>query len=101
MSLATARRVGELQVVSSSVSSSGDDLFLSYLPEFRAKTESSSNPLPHSIYVRSLKDFVGSFEDELLLCPVRALREYLSCTSSFSLCPRSLFVSPRSTSHAL
>ena len=36
LSLATARRVGELQAVSSS----GGDLFLSYLPEFRAKSES-------------------------------------------------------------
>ena len=45
VSLATARRVGELQVVSASVSFSGDDIFLSYLPEFRAKSESASNPL--------------------------------------------------------
>ena len=51
LSLATARRVGELQAVSSS----GGDLFLFYLPEFRAKSESSSNPLPHSFRVRSLR----------------------------------------------
>ena len=95
VSLATARRVGELKAVSSSLSSSGDDLFLSYLLELRAKTESFSNPLPCSFCVRSLKDFVGALEDELLLCPVRALREYLSCTlsisaSSFFLCVPSL-----------
>ena len=36
VSLATARRVVELQAVSSVVSSSGEDLFLFYLPEFWA-----------------------------------------------------------------
>ena len=35
LSLATARRVGELQALFVQMSSSGDDLFLSYLPEFR------------------------------------------------------------------
>ena len=46
MSLATARRVGELQAVARDVSFSGSDAFLSYLPEFRAKTESAVNQLP-------------------------------------------------------
>ena len=82
LSLATARRVGELQALSSQVSSSGGDLFFSYLPEFRAKTESSARPLPRSFSVRSLRDFAGSLPDELLLCPVRALRMYLSRTAS-------------------
>ena len=80
---------------------SGEDVFFSYLPEFRAKTESSSNPLPRSFLVRSLRDFVGDFPDELLLCPVHAVCVYLSCTSSLSLHPRSLFVSPRSPSRPL
>ena len=38
VSLTTARRVGELQAVSREVSFSGADIFLFYLPEFRAKT---------------------------------------------------------------
>ena len=101
LSLATARRVGELQALSSQVSSSGDDLFLSYLPEFRAKTESSVRPLLRSFPVGSLRDFVGSLPDELLLCPVRALRLYLSHTASLPSRPRSLFVSPRAPSHSL
>ena len=95
VALATARRVGELQAVSLAVSFSGEDLFLSYLPEFRAKTESTSNLLSRSFVVRSLRDFVGSLPDELLLCPVRAVRVYVSRTSSVSPRPRSLFVSPR------
>ena len=101
VSLATARRVGELQVVSREVPFSGADIFLSYLPEFRAKTESSVNPLPYSFCVWSLADFVGDLPEELLLCPVRALRHYISRTASVSPCPRSLFVSPRAPSRPL
>ena len=96
LSLATAHKVGELQALSSQVSSLGDDLFLSYLPEFRAKTETSVRPLPCSFLVRSLRDFVGSLPDELLLCSVRALRLYLSRTASLPSRPCPLFVSPRS-----
>ena len=99
--LATAHRVGELQVVSSSVSFAGEDISLSYLPEFRAKSESASNPLPCSFAVQSLRDFVGTLPDELLLCPVRALRAYLSRTSSLSPRPRTLFVSPRAPTRPL
>ena len=101
VSLATARRVGELQAVSREVSFSGADIFLSYLPEFRAKTESSVNPLPRSFCVRSLMDFVGDLPEELLLCPVRALRHYISRAASVSPRPRSLFVSPRAPSRPL
>ena len=90
LSLAMARRVGELQALSAQVSSSGGDLFLSYLPEFLAKTESSVCPLPCSFPVRSLLDFVGSLPEELLLCPVRAFRVYLSRTESLPSRPRSL-----------
>ena len=101
VSLATGHCVGELGVVSRAVSFSGSDVFLSYLPEFRAKTESSVNPLPHSFCVQSLADFVGDLPGELLLCPVRALRHYLSRTASLSPRPRSLFVCPRSPSRPL
>ena len=101
LSLVTTRCVGELQALSSQVASSGDDLFLSYLPEFWAKTESVVRPLPRSFPVRSLRDFVGSLPDELLLCPVRALRRYLSRTASLPSRPRSLFVSPRAPSRSL
>ena len=101
VSLATARRVGELQAVARDVSFSGSDAFLSYLPEFRAKTESAVNPLPRSFCVRSLNSFVGDLPDELLLCPVRALRAYLARTSSILPRPRTLFVSPRSTARSL
>ena len=77
LSLATTCRVGKLQAVLSSVSSSGNDLFLSYLLEFHSKSESSTNPLPRSFHVRSLRDVLGSLPEELLPCPVRELRFYL------------------------
>ena len=48
VALATARRVGELHALSAVVSSSGEDLFLSYLPEFQTKAESEARPLPRS-----------------------------------------------------
>ena len=92
LSLATACRAGELQAVSSAVSSSGDDLFLSYLPKLRAKSE-SSNPLLCSFCICSLRDFVGSLPVELSLCPVRALQIYIHRTSSLSPRPRSLCLS--------
>ena len=99
--LATAHHVGELQAVSREVSFSGSGAYLSYLPEFRAKTESAVNPLPRSFCVWSLYNFVGDLPDELLLCPVRALRSYLTRTSSLVSRPRTLFVSPRSPSRSL
>ena len=70
VSLATARRVGELQAVSKEVSFSGQDIHLSFLPEFRAKTKSDANPLPRSFVVKSLVDFVSDLPEELLLCLV-------------------------------
>ena len=101
VSLATARRVGELQAIFSSVSFSGDDIFLSYLTEFRAKSESASNPLPRSFAVRFLRDFVGNLPDKMLLCPVHALRTYIRRTCSLSPRPRSLFVSPHAPTRPL
>ena len=68
---------------------------LSYVPEFLAKTETAVHPLPHSFSVQSLQDFVAGLQEELLLCPVRSLREYLWRTSKFVNRPRRLFVSPR------
>ena len=51
--------------------------------------------------MRSLNDFVGDLPDEFLLCPVCALRSYLSRTSCLTPRPRTLFVSPRSPSRSL
>ena len=101
VSLATAKQVGELQAVSRTVSFVHFDACLSYVPEFVAKTESISNPLPRFFLVASLSDFAAGLDDELLLCPVRALCIHLDRTSSFSSLPRHLFLSPRRPSQAL
>ena len=101
VALATAKRVGELQAISKKVSFSGEDIHLSYLPEFVAKTESEANPIPRAFVVRSLKDFVGDLQEELLLCPVRALRIYLDRTGNLKPHPRSLFISPKVTFKAI
>ena len=101
VSLATGKRVGELQAVSTCVAFASFDACQSYVPEFLAKTESSSNPFPHSFLVKSLSDFAVGLTDDMLLCPVRALRCYLLRTSSVQSRPLRLFVSPRSPSRVM
>ena len=101
LALATAKHVRALQALSRSVSFVHADASLSYVPEFVAKTESLSNSIPRSFLVRSLSDFAARLDEELLVCPVRALRIYLDSTASFSPLPRRLFVSPRRSSRAL
>ena len=59
LALATAKRVGELQALSWSVSFSASAAGISYVPEFLAKTESAVRPLPRSFSVPSLGGFCG------------------------------------------
>ena len=101
LALATAKHVGELQALSRLVSFVHADACVSYAPEFVAKTESLSNPIPRSFLVKSLSDFAAGLQEELLLCPVRALHIYLDRSASFSPLPRRLFISPRRPSRAL
>ena len=56
ISLATAKRIGELQALSRVVSSQGADFVLTYQPHFLAKTERADRPLPCSFTLKSLKD---------------------------------------------
>ena len=77
LALATAKRVGELQALSSIVTFVGGDACLSYIPQFVAKSESLTRSIPRSFLVKSLSDFAAGLDDDLLLCPVRALRIYL------------------------
>ena len=76
IALATAKRVGELQALSRLVSFSSSAAGLSYVPEFVAKTETATRPLPRSFEVKSLGDFAAGLPEELLLCPVRSLCLY-------------------------
>ena len=93
LAMATAKRIGELQALSFSVSHRGDDLVLHYDPFFLAKTESVSKPLPRSVIVQSLADFVGDLP-ERVLCPVRAISYLRRAACSVEFTPSSLFVSP-------
>ena len=101
LALATAKRVWELQALSRIVSFVGGDACLSYVPEFVAKSESLSRSIPRSFLVKSLSDFAVGLEDDLLLCPVRALRIYLDRTFSLAPSRRRLFVSPSCPTRAM
>ena len=93
LAMATAKRIGELQALSFLVSHRGDDLVLHYDPFFLAKTESVSKPLPRSVIVQSLADFVGDLP-ERVLCPVHAISCLSGAARSVEFTPSSLFVSP-------
>ena len=97
----TAKRVGELQALSSVVTFVHGDACLSYVPDFVAKSESLSRTIPRSFLVRSLSDFAAGLDDDLLLCPVRALRIYLDRLSTLSPLRHRLFVSPSRPSRSL
>ena len=100
LSLATAKRIGELQNLSLSVMSCASDIVVSYLPRFLAKTETLQNPLPRSFPVKSLADFAGNLEDRKL-CPVRALKCYLARTKDLPGRSQHLFCSVSNPSRAL
>ena len=63
--------------------------------------ESALRPFPRSFLVKSLTDFAAGLDEDLLLCPVCCLREYLQRTSGGVNHPRRLFVSPRNPSRAM
>ena len=100
LTMATAKRVSELQALSFSVSFQGEDLVLYYDPFFCAKTESVANPLPRSIIVPSLSDFAGDLP-ERVHCPVRAIKYLRKAARSASFIPSRLFVSPRNPERAM
>ena len=68
LALATAKRVGELQALSSVVTFVAGDACLSYIPQFVAKSESLTRSIPRSFLVKSLADFAAGLDDDLLLC---------------------------------
>ena len=100
LALATAQRVGELQALSHRTSWQGQDLVVSYLPEFIAKTDTESHSTPREFRIKSLVPLVGSEDVERLLCPVRALRHYLHRTASVTR-PRNLFLAVKCPSRPM
>ena len=95
LALATAKRVGERQALSSIVTFVAGDACLSYIPQFVTKSESLTRSIPRSFLVKSLADFAAGLDVDLLLCPMRALCLYLLRARSLSPCRHRLFVSPR------
>ena len=87
--------MSEIQALSSTVVYQRSDMILSYIPDFVAKTETADNPLPRLLPLKSLGDFVGNLEEDLLVCPVRCLRMYIKRTSLVPARPKKLFISPR------
>ena len=79
----------------------GDDLMVSYIPHFIAKTEHADAPVPRSFHILSLRDFAGDLEEGSLLCPVRAVNLYLQRTQSFVVRAHTLFVFPQSPSRPI
>ena len=86
LALATAKRVGELQALSSIVTFVAVDACLSYIPQFVAKSESLTRSILRSFLVKSLAVFAAGLDIDLLLCPVRALLLYLLRARSLSPC---------------
>ena len=101
LALAMAKRVGELQALSSVVTFVHGDACLSYIPQFVTKSESLTRSIPRSFLVESLSDFAAGLDADLLLCPVRALRIYLDRAASLAPLRHQLFVSPRRPSRFL
>ena len=83
VSLATAKRVSEVQALSKTVAAIGNDLVVSLQPHFIAKTERADALVPRRFRILSLREFAGDLEEGSLLCPVRVLNIYLRRTSSF------------------
>ena len=65
-SLATAKWVGKLYALLQRVVSEGPDIFVSYLLEFMAKTESEMTPLSRSFVVTSLSEFIRDLPEGCL-----------------------------------
>ena len=100
VALATANRVGELQALSDQVGYARDgSLLLSFSPDFLAKTESDSHPVNREFKIPPLSSLTDD-KEELLLCPVRAIRNYLKLSAGKGRA-KSLFVSPRDITRPL
>ena len=80
LAFASAKRVGELHGLSRVVSHTRgwSSAGFSYAPDFVAKTQRpEDSSFAGTFSIPSLSDFVGGDRDEMLLCPVRCLREYI------------------------
>ena len=99
VALALAKRVSELQALSSDVGFSDQGATVSLSLGFRAKNDSKARALPRSFLIKSLQQLVGQ-EEERKLCPVRALSAYLQRTKNYDRKGRNLFLAPSNPSRS-
>lgn len=96
VSLATGRRSSEVNHLSglpADISSQPDGSFLlHFLPEFRAKNQRPEDSSP-SVRIPPLSSILAPDDEDVTLCPVRALRRYLEMTRDRPSGCRKLFVS--------
>ena len=98
VTLALAKRVSEVQALSNSVGFTSEGAVLSLILNFRAKNDFKCKSLPRNFVLKDLSRLVGQ-EEEVKLCPVRCLREYLDRTKPHRIpTNKRLFVSPRDPS---
>lgn len=79
LALATAKRVSEIHAIQKQVGFNRNGAICALRLDFLAKNENPSKPWPGTFEVPNLTDLVGQ-EEERLLCPVRALKAYISRT---------------------
>ena len=97
VAMATARRVSGINAISGLSKDIAFDRNLShvslcFLPEFRAKNQ-SVNELSRPFIIPALKQIIGQDDEDICLCPVRALNIYLLRTQSQRAGKRRLFIS--------
>ena len=96
LALASGRRRGEIHALDFSKvrwKGDGSEVSLQVIPSFLAKTQLASSP-PLAFTIPALESSLGSdMEDDLLLCPLRALRVYLKRTKGLRVGKRLLFIS--------
>ena len=97
LALASSKRASEIHGLSYIVSNKRDwsGATLSFLPEFVAKTQDPARPetAPRPFEIPALSEILDFSDRDRLLCPVRALREYLKRTAGYRPACRGLFVS--------
>lgn len=96
LTMALAKRVSEVQAISSDVGFNQQGAIVSLMLNFRAKNDNKTKRLPRNFLVKSLCDLVGR-EEERKLCPVRALRQYLERTRPLRGNIKNLFLAPKNS----
>jgi len=98
ITLATSRRVSSIHALNGLDADIGfcrkreaSSVTLSFRPDFRAKNQKAEDQSP-TVVVPALSNIL-SHDDDLVLCPVTALRIYLKRTSPFRGAKRRLFIS--------